>query len=122
MIENPIPIHDYYKLLWIGTANIYEYQSVVDPNTFQTTSRLVKVVSDEPCRLSYSTEPVTDINTGLATVAQKIQLFIRPDLVIKAGSVIEITQHGRTNKYHQTGEPAVYTNHQQFTVDLDKEV
>lgn len=122
MVTNPIPQSDILKRLWIGSATIYEYQPVTDPNTFQTTNELVPVVTNEPCRLSYSTLPTTDIETGLAEVRQETTLFIRPDIVINPGSVIEITQHGRTNKYKQTAEPAVYTNHQEIKVFLDKEV
>ena len=122
MVTNPIPQSDILKQLWIGSATIYEYQPVTDPNTFQTTNELVPVVTNEPCRLSYSTLPTTDIETGLAEVRQETTLFIRPDIVINPGSVIEITQHGRTNKYKQTAEPAVYTNHQEIKVSLDKEV
>lgn len=119
---NPIPKTDVLSRLWIGTATISEYREVTDPNTFQTTNELVPVVTNEPCRLSYSTLPTTDIETGLAEVRQETTLFIRPDIVINPGSVIEITQHGRTNKYKQTAEPAVYTNHQEIKVSLDKEV
>lgn len=121
-ISNPIPKTDALSRLWIGTATISEYQKVTDPDTFQTTSKLVPVYTDEPCRLSYSTEQVTNLETGLAEVVQRIQLFIRPDIVIKPGSVIEVTQHGRTHKYKRADEPAVYTNHQQVTLSLDKDV
>ena len=45
-------------------------------------------------------------------------LFIRPDLTIKAGSVIEVTQHGITTKYRRSGTPTVYTNHQEVILTL----
>lgn len=119
---NPIPKNDILKTLWIGTANIYEYQQVTDPITHQTTNKLVLIVQDEPCRLSYTTLQVTDVETGIASVTQVPKLFIRPNLTIKAGSKIEITQHGVTNTYIRTSEPAVYTNHQEIRLELDKEV
>jgi hypothetical protein len=121
-IKNPIPVNNILATLWIGTATISEYQEVTDPNTFQTTTKLVPVIQDEPCRLSYSALPITDIETGLPQVKQETTLFIRPDIIINPGSVIEITQRGRTNKYKQTAEPAIYTNHQEIKVSLDKEV
>jgi hypothetical protein len=112
MVNNPLAI------LWTGKATIYEYQDVTDPETYQTTQREVPVLVDEPCRLSYNHEQATNISSGAAVVSQSITLFIRPDLVIKAGSVIEITQNGVTERYKGSGKPAVYTNHQQIVLQL----
>ena len=104
--------------LWTGKCTIYEYQDVVHPNTYQTTQELVAVLENEPCRLSYNREQATNIANGAAVVSQSITLFIRPDLVIKPGSVIEITQHGVTEKYKGSGKPAVYCNHQEIVLKL----
>lgn len=104
--------------LWIGRCTIYEYQDVIDETTYQTTQKQVPVVVDEPCRLSYQREQATNIANGAAVISQSITLFIRPDLVIKPGSVIEITQHGVTEKYKGSGQPAVYCNHQEITLEL----
>ena len=104
--------------LWTGRATIYEYKDTVDPITHQTTQDEVVVLSDEPCRMSYNYEQSTNMQSGAAVVSQSIRLFIRPDLVINPGSVIEITQHGVTQKYKGSGSPAVYCNHQEITLEL----
>ena len=104
--------------LWRGRCSIYEYKNITDPETYQTTQKEVPVVVNEPCRLSYNHEQSTNIQNGAAVVSQSITLFIRPDLVIKPGSVIEVTQNGVTEKYKGSGKPAVYTNHQQITLQL----
>ena len=106
------------SLLWTGKCTIYEYQDVTHPNTHQTTQEEVAVLVDEPCRLSYNHEQATNIANGAAVVSQSITLFIRPDLVIKPGSVIKITQNGVTEKYKGSGQPAVYSNHQQIILQL----
>jgi hypothetical protein len=110
--ENPL------ATLWSGRCTIYEFQDVTDPYTKQTIQREVAVLEDEPCRLSYRQEQATNIQSGAAVVSQSIKLFIRPDLVIKPGSVIEITQHGVTNKYKGSGKPAVYCFHQEIILEL----
>lgn len=110
--DNPLSI------LWTGRATIYEYQDITNPITHQTVQREVAVVEDEPCRLSYQHEQATNIQSGAAVVSQSIMLLVRPDLVIKPGSVIEITQHGVTQKYKGSGQPAVYCNHQQIVLTL----
>lgn len=104
--------------LWTGRARIIEYQDTVDPNTHQTTQVEVTVLENEPCRMSYNFEQSTNMQNGAAVVSQSIRLFIRPDLEIKPGSVIEITQHGVTQKYKGSGSPAVYCNHQEITLEL----
>lgn len=106
------------SLLWTGKCTIYEYQSVTDQETFQTTKKEVPVLIDEPCRLSYNYDQTTNIQSGAAVVSQSIKLFIRPDLKIKPGSVIEVTQNNVTEKYKGSGKPSVYTNHQEITLQL----
>ncbi len=105
-------------ILWTGRCTVYEYQDIVDPETYQTTQREVPVLVDEPCRLSYNYEQATNIQSGAAVVSQSITLFIRPDLEIKPGSVIEITQNNITERYNGSGKPAVYTNHQEIILQL----
>ena len=112
MQNNPL------AMLWIGKCTIYEFVDTVNPTTFQTTQEEVAVIVDEPCRLSYNHEQSTNIANGAAVVSQSITLFIRPDLKINPGSVIEITQNGVTERFKRSGKPAVYSNHQQIILQL----
>lgn len=112
MVENPLAI------LWTGRCTIYEYQHTTDEETYQTTTALVPILENEPCRLSYNHEQSTDIRSGAAVVSQSITLFIRKDLKIKPGSVLEITQNDVTEKYKGSGKPAVYSNHQEIRLKL----
>ena len=112
MVNNPLTV------LWTGKATIYEYMHTTDPDTYQTTLELVPVLEDEPCRLSYNHEQATNIQSGAAVVSQSITLFVRKDLVIKPGSVIEVTQNGVTEKYKGSGQPAIYSQHQQIVLQL----
>ena len=108
-------------VLWSGRCTIWEYENVTDPDTFQTSQREVMVLEDEPCRISFNTEAVTNPESGVAEMTQFTLLFIRPDLEINAGSIIEVTQNGRTTKYRRSGKPAVYTNHQEIRLTLYEE-
>ena len=104
--------------LWISKCTIYEFESTVDPETHQTTQKEVAVVIDEPCRVSYNREQATDIRSGAAVTSQSVTLFLRPDLTVKPGSVIEVTQHDRTTKYKGSSLTALYTNHQEIILEL----
>lgn len=115
MVTNPL------TMLWTGRATIYEHRHTTDPETYQTTLELVPVLEDEPCRLSYNHEQATNIQSGAAVVSQSITLFVRKDLVVKPGSVIEVTQNGVTERYKGSGQPAIYSQHQQIILQLDEE-
>lgn len=122
MVTNPIPISSELNRLWIGLCTVSEYQQVIDPVTHQTTSQPVIIVENEPCRLSYSTVQITNVMDSVPVGTQIIKLFIRPDLKIKAGSKLTITQHGITNTFKRASEPAIYTNHQEVVLELDKTI
>lgn len=110
------------KMLWIGRCTIYEYATHIDPVTHQSTQTPVAVLENEPCRLSYNWEQATNIQNGAAVVSQSITLFIRPDITIKPGSLIEITQHGVTERFERSGHTAVYTNHQEVKLQLHEDM
>ena len=99
-----------------GTCDVQEYQSVKDQTTHVTKQQLVTVYSSQPCKLSYSKNPATaegDAPGLLLTV----RLILPPELTIKPGAVITVTQAGKTRTFKAASEPAVYTNHQE--VDLE---
>lgn len=111
------------SLLWTGRVTIYEYQDVTNMETYETTQELVAVVIDEPCRVSfgnhaYAFGQTVEIENGSPVISQTITLFIRPDLNIKAGSVIEVTQNNVTTKYKRAAQPAVHSNHQEILLEL----
>lgn len=107
--------------LWIGRCTIYTHQAVTNPDTFESTFEEVPTVTDEPCRVSFNRNETTDIISGASVVSQIIMLFIRPDLTIPPGSVIEVTQNGETVKYKGSSKPSIYTNHQEIILELYEE-
>ena len=112
-------------ILWKGKCTIYEFVDTTDPDTHQTIQTLNAVLTDEPCRLSFSQvmsqSTTTQIVQGAAEQVQIIKLFLRPDITINAGSVIEVTQNGVTTKYKRSNVPAIYTQHQEVTLELYEE-
>lgn len=105
--------------LYVGLCTITNTQAVFDETTKRTTFKDVLLVENEPCRLSFSTIKETSPSDTIASVSQVVKLFIRPDLEIKAGSRITVTQNGRTTKYISSGQSAVHTNHQEIILSLE---
>jgi hypothetical protein len=44
-------------------------------------------------------------------------LILPPELTIRPGSVITVTQAGKTRTFKAASEPAVYTNHQEVELE-----
>lgn len=103
--------------MYKDTCNVYEQKKVTDPITHSSKFEEVLVHANKKCKLSFSTVTVTG-NQEAATKAQTVKLFIAPELEIQAGSKISVTHQGRTIDYKRSGEPAVYSNHQEIMLDL----
>ena len=106
--------------LYKGVCNIYSFVSEKDE--FGITDRTEKLLyENQKCRVSYKNISVANQTESFATIAQEIKLFIAPQLIIPAGSTIEVTQNNRTEKYKSSGKAAVYTNHQEIILNLYEE-
>jgi len=111
--------------LYNGVCDVIEYKKVTKANK-STCFEEVTVLSKQPCRLSYKASTSmslsiksTQENENLSsTMEQMIKLFISPDIEIKAGSKIVVTQNGKTVAYKGSGQPAIYKTHQEITLDL----
>lgn len=76
------------------------------------------VVTDQPCRLSYSSNFSADKGERASGKEQVIRVFLAPEVEVHPGSRITITQNGRTGVYAQSGQPAVYATHQEIILKL----
>lgn len=103
--------------LYDGLCTITEYVPVLQPN--KSTSFQEVVVSENiPCRLSHQT--ITSVNqteTG-APLVQVVKLILSPEVVIKEGSKITVTQNNVTTDYQLSGVPAVFASHQEVVLEI----
>lgn len=106
---------------YTGTCDVYEYRSVKDPITKITKTEPVKVLTSKPCRLSFKNISKANQSDVNSSIVQEIKLFISPDVTIKPGSKIVITQNFRTNEYMNSGEPGLYSTHQEIILEKYKE-
>lgn len=109
---NPLPS------LYDGTCVISHYEEITDEKNHQTKEELVTITENEPCRLSNKTNTVVNEKDGVTETSKNIVLFLRPDLEIPAGSVIEITQYGKTTKFKNSSTPSVYYTHQEIQLSI----
>lgn len=101
-----------------GLCTIYEYIEIEDPDTGETivSPEPVPIHENIPCKLSKKTISAADDGEVANTIKYEPVLFINPDIEIKAGSKIVITQHGVTRQFKRSGEPFVYETHQEIVL------
>ena len=105
--------------LWKDRCTVYHRVKVTDPKTKLTDFDEKPLLQDQPCKLSFETLNSTD-GDHVATVAQSVKLFISPDVEIPAGCKIVGTRFNdleRTFTYSRSGEPGIFTNHQEIMLE-----
>ena len=106
--------------LYTGTCTITEYVKVKKENK-STGLEEVVVLENQPCRLSFSTiNSATATETGASSISQVVKLFIAPEIKVKPGSKLTVSQNGITTEYKNSGEPAFYMTHQEIILELFK--
>ena len=111
-------VRDALESLYAGRCDIISQQEVFDPVSKQTSFESVTVVANQPCRLSFKTITMAQEGTGATRLVQVIKVFIAPEIEVEAGSRLVITQNGKTAEYKASGEPAIYSNHQEIILEL----
>ena len=101
---------------YIGRMTVTEHQKVKKPN-HTTGFSDVEVLVDQPCRLSFSSSPLTT-DGDVPEINQTVKLFFAPEIKVKEGSKITVTQNGVTTEYKQSGTPAVYDTHTEILLEL----
>ena len=102
---------------YTDTCTVTEYETHKKENKTTGFRETVRY-SEEPCRLSFGSKNAA-VGTGTVTnISQSVKLFLSPDIEIKAGSKITVTHDGRTTDYKQSGFPAVYSTHQEISLEL----
>ena len=105
--------------LYDGKCTITEYQKIKKENK-STGFEEVVVLTDQPCRMSYRTVAPTSKTYTASAVTQSIVVYLSPDIVVKPGSKLTITQNNVTSEYKSSGKPAVYSSHQEVPLELFK--
>lgn len=108
------------EALYTGLAVMTERRQVRDEKTRLSTEDDVEVLQDIPCRLSFETLKAVQQTDTAAGTAQAVKLFLSPDVTVRAGSKIIVTQDGVTREYTCSGIPAVYPTHQEILLELSE--
>ena len=103
--------------LYGGKCTITEHQKVKKENK-STGFQDVVVLEDEPCRLSFKTINTTNPTDTASSTVQIAKVFLAPEIQVKPGSKLTITQNDVTTEYKSSGKPAIYSTHQEIILEL----
>ena len=117
-------VKKYIEAFYTGACDIYEYLPQITENG-STEMRESLVREGQPCRLSYTTRlSYSGLKTSssnptqlLNSPVQQIKLFLSPEIRVKPGSKIIVTQNGITQGYKNSGEVAMYKYHQEIVLE-----
>lgn len=101
-----------------GVLVVTEHKKVTDEKTKLTSYKDVIKLKNQPCKLSFERLQTAVQSESAASVTQITKLFLSPDIEIKAGSKITVTQAGVTADYTSSGIPAVHPTHQEIILEL----
>ncbi|MDD3020945.1 MAG: hypothetical protein PHX61_08225 [Alphaproteobacteria bacterium] len=105
------------RYFWKDLFAVTIHAKTTDPSTKITGFSDSVKYQDQPGKLSFETLTSTD-QGDTSAVTQSVKLFCDPALEIPAGSKISITHAGRTVDYSRSGEPGIYTDHQEIPLEL----
>ena len=111
------------EMLWKDRCSIFQQVEQTDPTTKLTDFQETPLLEDQPCKLSFEKLISTD-GEPVAAVGQSVKLFLSPDVVIPAGCKVVVKRFNELNReftYASSGEPGVFTYHQEITLELGKE-
>lgn len=103
---------------YFGTLTVTEMQKVKDERSKLTKDKAVVVLENQPCKLSFEKLQTAIQSDSAATITQVTKLFVSPDISIKPGSKLTISQDNVTTDYTCSGVPAVYPTHQEIILEL----
>lgn len=106
------------EILYSGVMTVTERHKIRDEGTGLTTQKDVVVLENQPCKLSFETLKSAQQTETAAGITQIIKLFVAPEITVKPGSKVTVTQDGVTADYKCSGVPAVYPTHQEIILEL----
>jgi hypothetical protein len=105
--------------LYSGLCSVYILDIIRDSDTKQSRQIEKLYLKNQPCRISFesNSEAIKSKDIVYEKI-QSIKLFISPDVDIKPGSKIIVTQNKKTGVYECSGVARVYTTHQEIVLKL----
>ena len=101
--------------MWTDICTVYEYHAVLKDNK-TTVHEEVPIITNEPCRLSFTKLLHANQTETAAKTSQIVKLFIDEELKIKAGCKIVVKRRNTEFIFGYSGEAGIYDDHQEIVL------
>lgn len=102
---------------YTGKMKVTRRQMVESTTNYSTIFVETVVYEDKACALSKDRLVKANQNSDVSDIEYTLKLFCAPEIDIKSGDRIEVTQDGMQYILKHTGEPFKYPTHQEFIVE-----
>lgn len=109
-------MRDAAQSLWTDVCSVTVRRPVQGENGAEELREEV-ILEGVKCRLSYITAGAAQLALG-PEVAQRAKLTLDSGHAIPPGSMIAVERCGRVVKYRASGEPKLYSSHQEIEMEL----
>ncbi len=99
--------------LYDCTCNVMGYEDYKDPITKATKQVPKDKCINQPCKISKQSLSKNNQTDTANQVTYEIKLFIAPEIEIKQGDTIEVTNKLGVKETYKAGEGFPYNNHQE---------
>ncbi|MBB6218663.1 hypothetical protein HNQ80_004837 [Anaerosolibacter carboniphilus] len=104
------------EIFYEGLCTIKGFEPVKNPETFETEQKEIEYYKDIPCNLNIHAKPANQTETT-ANINYDAMLFMDPDVMVKAGCKIYVSQKGMEYMFQNVGEPVVFSTHQEIMLE-----
>lgn len=104
--------------MWKDTCSVYVQEKRKNESTKRTEFVEVALFENQPCKLSFESLTTTKETNHAPSVTQGVKLFIDNELSIPSGSKIVVTRKDKSFTYKSSGEPGVFTYHQEINLEI----
>lgn len=104
------------------SCDVYNYFFIKDPNSKKTHQKYKLIYQNLPCRISYYNNSLKISHSSLNDINNKkkqyVKLFLSNKFKILPGSLIVVNKNNESIKYKNSGQPAIFSYHQEIMLSL----
>ena len=106
------------QTLWNDKCTVYVQSKIKNPENKRTEFVESVLFENQPCKLSFESLNSTSENGNVSTITQSAKLFLDNMLSVPSGSKIVVVRANNTFTFQKSGEPGVFTYHQEIPLEL----
>lgn len=106
------------QTLWNDLCTVYVQTKTQNPNNKRTEFVESVLFENQPCKLSFESLNSASENGNVSTITQSAKLFLDDELSVPSGSKIVVVRGNNTFTFKKSGEPGVFTYHQEIPLVL----